>query len=187
MSREENLRRHKERMEREAAANPITEKECRKCNEVKPALHFSKAKGTKDGLSPYCRVCRRAMRTTPKAREQARIAQKNYRAGVKPDEKDGTVDSRHREYMRDYQKTDIAKANRRKHVLSNPHQDFARSAINNAVRTGRLPRPDSLACSECGGPAKQYHHHNGYELMQVYDVVPVCIDCHSKLDLADST
>lgn len=54
-------------------------------------------------------------------------------------------------------------------------------AVNNAITSGKLPRPDTLQCHYCPAQAKQYHHHKGYAKEHWLDVVPACIPCHKKL------
>ncbi len=60
-------------------------------------------------------------------------------------------------------------------------QVIARHLVNVAVRKKKMPKPTSLVCSQCGQPAKEYHHHLGYEPEHYMDVIPVCIPCHAKL------
>ena len=51
----------------------------------------------------------------------------------------------------------------------------ARYAVNNALRRGKLVRPD--VCDNCrGGPRLEAHHHNGYE--NKLDVRWLCRICH---------
>ena len=67
----------------------------------------------------------------------------------------------------------------KKYKVTFPEQIKAQTAVNHAIRAGKLPRPDTLQCS-CGEQAKQYHHHKGYEPKFWLDVIPVCMKCHSK-------
>lgn len=64
--------------------------------------------------------------------------------------------------------------------VENP-QKRAHYAVAVAVRTGRLPRPDSLLCRGCGhlgaDRRHEYHHHLGYVDHEL-DVVAVCTQCH---------
>jgi len=68
------------------------------------------------------------------------------------------------------------RANRRK---LNPNAVKARMSVNNAVKTGKLPRPDDFQCS-CGNQAHEYHHHLGYEPEHWFDVIAVCVPCHKN-------
>lgn len=53
----------------------------------------------------------------------------------------------------------------------------ARTAVNNAVRDGRLIRPE--VCSSCDKKRRiQAHHHKGYEDKHALDVEWLCQKCH---------
>lgn len=54
----------------------------------------------------------------------------------------------------------------------------ARAALRKAVLTGELPNIKTLVCVDCGAPAQEYHHHNGYEPEHWLDVIPLCHKCH---------
>jgi hypothetical protein len=60
----------------------------------------------------------------------------------------------------------------------------ARRRINVLVRTGRLPRPSTLACADCGhlwepGERRhEYDHYLGYEAGHHLDIQAVCSRCH---------
>ena len=45
----------------------------------------------------------------------------------------------------------------------NKERLMARRAVNHAVEAGRLARPDSLPCMDCGKKAAEYDHHRGYQ------------------------
>ena len=65
-----------------------------------------------------------------------------------------------------------------KYASENKQRAVARYTVSNAVQYGKLPRASSLTCTRCGQPAKEYHHHNGYEPEHALDVAPVCKSCH---------
>jgi hypothetical protein len=60
----------------------------------------------------------------------------------------------------------------------------ARRRVNHLVDVGLLPRPNDLACTDCGHLYKpgerrhEYDHHLGYEPEHHEDVQPVCTTCH---------
>lgn len=62
----------------------------------------------------------------------------------------------------------------------------ARYVVNLAVKTGRMPRPNSLPCVDCGhvwvpGERRhEYDHHRGYSQARMLDVVAVCTTCHAR-------
>ena len=71
------------------------------------------------------------------------------------------ADGRHTEYVR---------KNRAKH----PEKYKARTAVGNAMRSGKLTK---LPCNGCGNPEVQAHH-NDYS--KPLDVVWLCTRCHGK-------
>jgi hypothetical protein len=62
----------------------------------------------------------------------------------------------------------------------------ARQRINVLVRTGHLPHPNTLPCSDCGHGytpderRHEYDHYLGYAAEHHYDVQAVCTICHRK-------
>ena len=59
------------------------------------------------------------------------------------------------------------------HVVQRAHD-----AVRHAIKGGQLQKPTDLVC-RCGKPARQYHHHFGYEGHEL-DVVALCMSCHGK-------
>jgi hypothetical protein len=61
-----------------------------------------------------------------------------------------------------------------------PERIRAKSAVRNAIKTGKLIRPDS--CSECSKECKPHgHHYLGYEEKHWLDVEWLCASCHQRL------
>lgn len=56
----------------------------------------------------------------------------------------------------------------------------ARWAINHAIAAGRLVKATELPCFDCGKPAREYDHHNGYEKENWFTIQAVCSSCHKK-------
>ena len=65
----------------------------------------------------------------------------------------------------------------------NPDKKAAHNAINLAVKTGKLIRPD--ACSICGNNEVRIiaHHTDSYEEEHWLDVIWVCDKCHNKIHM----
>lgn len=61
---------------------------------------------------------------------------------------------------------------------------LARGRLNEAVRDGKLPRARTLACVDCGEPAREYDHLHGYDDEHALDVEAVCRPCHVKRGVA---
>ena len=89
------------------------------------------------------------------------------------------------DYYRDYD-NERAKLPHRKELnksvvknyrANNPDHYHAHTAVNNAVRDGRLKKPNY--CSRCGRGDKVIHaHHHDYS--KPLDVEWLCVICHSK-------
>jgi len=60
----------------------------------------------------------------------------------------------------------------------------ARQRVNVLVRTGRLPHPNTLPCTDCDHLSNdrrhEYDHHLGYSPGHHLDVQPVCTKCHAR-------
>lgn len=62
----------------------------------------------------------------------------------------------------------------------------ARKRVNVLVESGRLPRPNSLPCFDCGhryadGERRhEYDHYLGYDAEHHYHVQAVCTTCHGR-------
>lgn len=61
-------------------------------------------------------------------------------------------------------------------------KEQAKARINQDIKAGLRPDPDTLFCSLCGHKGKdrrhEYHHIQGYSVMHHYDVLPLCSKCH---------
>lgn len=138
-------------------------KTCITCKQSKPLSEFYKALNRKDSHQTCCKSCQRAYRKTKKGKSVNRKADNKYR------------------------QTEKGKISRRvwqnQFHAHNPNYQRALSAVNYAVRTGKLPQPDSLQCHYGEHPAQEYHHYKGYEPEHRLDVVPVCRKCHRKIHI----
>lgn len=85
---------------------------------------------------------------------------------------------------RRYRQSEKAKEYNKQWHLRHPEYQRAISAVNKAVKNGKLPRTNTLPCHYCGEQAKHYHHHKGYEPKYKLDVIPICKGCHIKLHSA---
>lgn len=59
-----------------------------------------------------------------------------------------------------------------------PERNAARCAINRLVRLGKIPSARTLTCADCGAPATDYDHHQGYDAENRLNVIPTCRKCH---------
>lgn len=133
----------------------IISKRCWKCKSVKLLSEFYRDSHTGDGHTSRCKVCvlthQRQYQQTEKGKEVNRAAVARYGRTEKGKE--------------------IRQTEKGKLRLK------ARQAVAYVVATGKMPRARTLQCTYCDKPAKEYHHHHGYEKPFWLDVVPACFDC----------
>lgn len=152
-------------------------KRCSKCKQFKPLSEFYKRKISKDGLQFDCKSCRlkhvKKYNQTKKGKAVHCKSSKKYQKTKK-----GIKVSRKK--VAQYCKTKKGKATFKRYRIRYPERQKARSAINNAIAMGKLPRPDTKLCHYCSAQAQQYHHHRGYAPEHWLDVVSVCMRCHNE-------
>lgn len=168
-------------------------KRCSTCKQIKPISEFCKSCGTKDGHDHRCKMCHGKQNKKYRRTEKGQVYQKNYQKHYRKTEKAKAAQKRyHRKWYYEkngqkvrkvYEQSNEGKV-AREHAKHNygkrhPNRLKARRAVAETIKTGRLPRLDTLQCA-CGKQAKQYHHHKGYEPKFWLDVIPVCAKCHTK-------
>lgn len=146
-------------------------KTCRTCKKIKPLSEFYKNAGHKDGHLNSCKACCSKYQKKYNQSEKRKANQKRYRKT----EKGKLANLRG---VKKYKKTAKGKATQKRFLVGHPNYVKARQAVNNAIRAGKLPRPDTLLCHYCPKPAEQYHHWHGYEPENYLDVIPICEECH---------
>lgn len=150
----------------------MTEKQCFKCGEVKPLSDFYKHSQMADGHVNKCKECNKK-----DVRENRKNRSDYYR-----DYESRRARQPHRVEARMlYAITTQGKESRRragqKYQESNPIKRAAQIMVGNAVRDGRLNKPDR--CSECGATPKNLHgHHDDYA--KPLNVRWLCPMCHKK-------
>lgn len=142
----------------------IVTKWCPHCKQVVPASAFYRNRSSGDGLSGWCKVCIkdlvRQYSKTQRGKERDARGHRKYRQTIK-----GRISQRRADH---------------KTKAKYPDREDARTAVNNAVKAGKLRRVTSLLCHKCGSPAHHYHHHLGYAPQHWLDVVPECRRCHHE-------
>lgn len=160
-------------------------KTCAQCVSVKPLSDYYQDKHGK--YSSHCIDCNRSIgREYHYANKQKRLPQMaEYRHANKEQlsakERERRADPAYREKVaqelkqwREQNRDYIAAYNR-----SLPAK--ARGAVNKAVRSGKLPPPDTMVCDSCDEAlAAHYHHFNGYEREHWFDIEPLCTECHGR-------
>tara|TARA_R110002020_G_C15997127_1_gene749880 strand:+ start:137 stop:616 length:480 start_codon:yes stop_codon:yes gene_type:complete len=143
----------------------MPEKICITCNTLKPLSEYYKHAAMKDGHLGKCKECQKANTKKNYNPDRERIR------NVKP----------HRVAARAaYQKTEAGKAamrrGRDKWREKNTIKRAAHIIVGNAVRDGKITKPDS--CEECGCTPKRLHgHHDDYT--QPLNVRWLCPKCHT--------
>ena len=162
---------------------------CSICGEDKPLNDYY----TYDGYThKVCKICHStrcvAWRKTESgkvsvaASDRSETGKERYRRYRQTDKYQATQDR--------YHKSKKGKTVARKYCISSrklhPDRTRAYSAVQIAVKNGKLPKASTLKCSaqldNCTGNAMEYHHYNGYNKMHALDVIPVCSTCHKALD-----
>lgn len=112
-------------------------KECIRCGCCKPMTEFYEHPKMGDGRLNKCKSCCRA----------DAVANRRKRLGY------------YREYDRDrfptLRRQEVISKNRKRHRAVNPDKYRARTAVGNAIRSGRLVR---VPCEVCGSAASEAHH-----------------------------
>lgn len=147
-------------------------KSCFKCGCEKPLTEFYKHKNMPDGHLNKCKECTK------------RDVSANYRKNIehyKEYEKKRAARPDRVKARSDYAKTDsgkiAARKARSKWGSNNPVKRMASTIIGNAVRDGKIAKPDKCEC--CGSSPKRIHgHHDDYA--KPLDVRWLCPGCHSK-------
>lgn len=145
-------------------------KKCFKCGEVKALSAFYKHKQMADGRVNKCKDC---------TKEDVR---KNYRKNIdhfkEYDRKRAMLPERVKARA-DYQKTEAGKDSVKKSKIKwrdkNPVKYRAARIVGNAVRDGKLEKPES--CSNCGKGGRIHGHHCDYA--KPLDVMWLCPKCHN--------
>lgn len=151
----------------------IITKQCSKCKEIKAISEFGEYNSSKDKHRYWCRLCERGYTKKYLQTKQGKTTRKRNlqtKKGKQTRKRAG----------RYYNQSEKGKAATKRYQQNNPEKMKARSTVMIAVKSGKLPKPDSLQCS-CGEQAAQYHHHKGYAPEHWLDVIAVCIKCHYEV------
>lgn len=146
---------------------------CNKCGARKSLDDFYKHPGSNDGRAGLCKECAKSRSRENRAKKAEYY--KEYDAWrYKNDPK---VEARHKRY----QETDVGIAAMRrsqyKWINNNPEARAAHILVGNAIKGGRLVKPDHCAVCEEFTPSRKLHgHHDDYS--KPLDVVWMCWQCH---------
>lgn len=148
-------------------------KRCFKCKTEKPLSDFYRHPQMRDGHLNKCKFCAKidVQENRAKRVEQYREYDK-YRF-----QHDPRVRARHKRYARTKEGKE---AIQRAHVRwrnSNPEKRAAHVILGNALRSGRVDKPNK--CSRCGDvPEKRFLHGHHHDYAKPLDVEWICVWCH---------
>ena len=134
-------------------------KTCTKCHQEQDLVEFHKREDSLDGYRNQCKNCIRAW-----DRQRNKLPHRRER-----DKQRNKLLHRvkyHIEYTRKYRKM-------------YPLRYIANTALNHAIRDGKIKKPKR--CSECNKKTMIHGHHEDYT--KPLDVIWVCQECHKKFEV----
>lgn len=134
-------------------------KPCFKCHQEKELSEFHKGKRMADGHLNKCKSCCKIYNIENRERKRIYNSQPHIMAAI-----------------RRYKKTDAGKLSSKKSTDKYINSIKARRKVNNAIKYGRIIRPDT--CEECGVICKPDSHHHDY--LKPLDVKFLCKPCHAE-------
>lgn len=152
-------------------------KTCSCCKQNKLLIEFSKNRAQRDGYCGHCKTCISKYLKVYQKTERYKARARKYAVSVR-----GRATQK-RASVR-YSQSEKGKLSNLKNSAifrqRHPLRIKAVSAVNVAIASGTIPRPDTLKCA-CGKQAEEYHHYKGYVKEHWLDVVPKCTKCHNAL------
>jgi len=134
-------------------------KKCFKCGKEKPLDDFYSHPRMKDGHLGKCKACTKS---------------DVHLRGI--EHKDERREYERKRWLDPARRAANARA-AKEWGARNPEKKRAQVAINNAVRDGRIIKPE--ACDICGQKARLHGHHTDYSEPLI--VVWMCVRCHSAM------
>jgi hypothetical protein len=178
-------------------------KRCLTCEEIKVTSEFTKDASRRDGLKEHCKICRNAVRRARRQAEPERIRDRERAWREKTGDRKAITErewekrnpdlvaaqkkryrQRHGEEIAKYKKEwgrrnrHLTVASVKRHAARYPEKAQARNAVREAIRYGRLVKPDH--CEDCDAyvldPIDLHAHHEDYS--KPLDVRWLCRPCH---------
>ena len=148
-------------------------KTCFKCGAEKPLTDFYKHPAMADGHLNKCKDC-----TKSDSKENRAKNVEYYRAyDAKRFQDDPRVRQRHRRYQKTKGGKQAGSASKAKWINKNPEARAAHILLGNAVRNGRISKPDK--CSACDKETKSRNLHGHHEdYAKPLEVIWLCAQCH---------
>jgi hypothetical protein len=142
-------------------------KKCSGCGLEKTLECFSKKVSYKNILQSKCKTCSLIYQAEYRSKNAEKLLQQRR-------EKYEQIKS---DPIRRARYLESIKINTIRSHQRYPGKQQARMAVDYAVRTNNLIRPDF--CNECGVPCKPEAHHESYEKDQWLNVIWMCRSCHA--------
>lgn len=149
-------------------------KECFKCGVEKPITEFYKHKKMADGHLNKCKECTK--NDVHKHRDENLEKVQAYDRN-RPNKEERS--KKQAEYHKKGNGLEVKKLSELNYRKNHPQKYKAHTATSNAVRDGRLIRPNSCSC--CGIECKPHGHHDDY--FKPLEVRWLCGKCHKDFHL----
>ena len=167
------------------------EKECRRCFRSLPLSEFYQHKQMFDGYLNVCKQCTKSRvskhrtsnidrikeydRNRPNKKERVeKVKQKRLWLKANDSEKYNQQEENKKLWARNNK--DKVSKQKQKWIENNPEKRRAHHIVNNAIRDGRLFKPNK--CSLCENAEKIHGHHDDYS--KPLDVRWLCVACHKQ-------
>ncbi len=146
-------------------------KECIDCHEPKPLTEFYRNSHMADGHLNNCKVCKAKKVRANYQNNREHYREYERRRAMLPDR----VAMRKRYESTPEGKLALARANKA-YDKKYPDKYKAHCAVSNAIRDGKIERPDH--CERCNDDCVPHAHHHDYS--KLLDVEWLCISCHQE-------
>jgi hypothetical protein len=137
---------------------------CTRCRETKPISKFYQYGSGPDAgkYRPYCAKCFQETwderYADPTRREKLTKRARAYREA----------------------NSSAVKEAKRKTERKYPEKKSAQDAVRHRVAAGKFPPAYTMVCEICKeNQAAHWHHHRGYDKPHRFDVIAVCVECHT--------
>ena len=152
----------------------VVAKACSRCKQVHPLLDYYVDERAIDGRRPECKSCflKLCAKYRVTHREQKKQSDAIYRAR-QPAEIKRQYGKKH---YHKHKKTYAEQRRRRRRLY--PEKSYACSVVSNAIKRGRLVRPEE--CQQCGAAGVIEASHSDYRFP--LKIQWLCVKCHRLLD-----
>lgn len=147
-------------------------KTCFKCKQQKPYSDFYRHPEMGDGYLGKCKECTKKDVSARRSENIDYVRAYDRERGYLPERKK-LVKQRYKERTSTAEGRKKEWARAKKWILANPEKSKAHTAVNNAVRDGKLKREP---CKDCGTKKWVQAHHEDYS--KPLEITWLCRRCH---------